>query len=574
MLAINQVLNGRYRIEASLGEGGMGAVYRAFDMLFDRYVALKEFRLGDLPSETEQFEETDHTIVRDSRPVQLTREKAMEQFFAEAKLLAKLEHSNLPKVYDFFNRGFEGYLVMTLIEGSSLEKILGENGGPLAEETVQGWLLQVMDALNYCHLMDVIHRDLKPANLLLTPDGLVYLVDFGIAKLLVAGQKETSTGARAYSPGFAPPEQYSGRGGTNPSSDIYSLGATAYALLTNITPTEPNDQISGESPLPPPRQMNPEISEKMERFILACLHLKKQERPQSILEARDLLLGTPPQLVEPVIPSKSLDAASQPKSQPIKPAKEDSNSKPASKQESPVVSQPVVPTPQIVQPVPPSIKEKPALPPSLQKKSAVKRKFPIWLVILLLLVGVFLLLKNFIPGFPSSLLESFGNLTSTQEVNKPATEAPARQVDDEDAIPGNTQSPTAQPVATTSGAFTCSDPNPTVSLNSHSFAKIDSLSFAYKVYFTSSSGWENGTYTFTMQPRKNSSFFCGQGEEVIRCSVNKINPDLLFCQYPITFSPESRRSSGTVYCDYDITLTEEACGDIHKYRYGYDFPVQ
>ena len=137
---------------------------------------------------------------------------------------------------------------MTLIEGRSLTDALEENGGPISEETLTDWLKQVLEALQYCHSKGVIHRDLKPDNLLLTDDGQVYLIDFGIAKALNPGQRATSTGARILSPGYAPPEQYSAReGGIDPCSDLYSLGAVAYTLLTGEVPPEATERMAGKN---------------------------------------------------------------------------------------------------------------------------------------------------------------------------------------------------------------------------------------------------------------------------------------------------------------------------------------
>lgn len=560
MLHIRQVLNGRYEIIALLGEGGMGAVYRAHDKLFDRPVALKEFRLGDLPSEADFMEKSDETRLRDSRPQVLTREKALEQFTSEAMLLARLEHPNLPKVFDFFTLSFEGYISMSLIEGSSLEDMLKSSGRPLPEEQVQGWLLQIMDALAYCHQRGVIHRDLKPANLLLGSNGLVYLVDFGIAKMLVAGQNETSTGARAYSPGYAPPEQYSGRGGTNPSSDIYSLGATAYALLTGITPTEPNDQISGE-PLPLPRSINPAISERMQGFLLACLHLKKADRPQDIISARSLLLGSQPLPEQTVIREPVLPPA------PDVPTPPSSNSRPVTPPADLPAIQPVVPPIQPGAAAQNSLRAKyeAALPPQPARR---KKKFRPWLVAILVIIsGCILLIVGINLLNDDQLSES--TATSGGAAAKPtAVRSPLPQTT---TVKNEV---TAQPVAGAATSAACANPDAEISRNSHSVVKNSLRSFTYKVYFSRPGGWEDGRYSFSMQPRSPaSSVYCGTGSGRIQCKPLSTNPELLFCQHLISFSIDSASRSSTVYCDYDIQLYEETCDLVYSYRYNYEFPV-
>lgn len=284
MLKVGDVLVGRYEIKALLGEGGMGAVFRAFDTQLERFVAIKEFRLGDLPSE-------DDTPIKGKGHKPLTLEAALKLFRKEAKLLASLDHVNLPKIFDIIF-GSEAYIVMTLIEGISLADLLEKNRSPLLEEQVNGWLHRVLEALQYCHDNGVIHRDLKPENLLLTPDDQIFLIDFGISKRLNTGQILTITGATLGTPGYAPPEQYSMKGANDPRSDLYSLGATAYTLLTNKIPTEANDRAAGEI-LPNPRKLNPAISIQMEKFILNCLEIRKEDRPQSAHEAKGLL--PPPQ---------------------------------------------------------------------------------------------------------------------------------------------------------------------------------------------------------------------------------------------------------------------------------------
>ena len=197
-LQTGQVLEQRYRIEALLGQGGMGAVYRAIDLKFNTPVALKE----------------NLTVTPDSQ----------RQFTREAGLLHQLRHPNLPRVTDHFTIAGQGqYLVMDYVEGEDLKGLLRRQG-PLPEPRALNWICQVLDALEYLHSRQVIHRDVKPANVKITPQGQVFLVDFGLAKVYDPGQ-ETTIGARGATPGYAPPEQY-GQGRTDARSDVYSAGAT------------------------------------------------------------------------------------------------------------------------------------------------------------------------------------------------------------------------------------------------------------------------------------------------------------------------------------------------------------
>ncbi len=196
------------------------------------------------------------------------------QFQTEAVMLANLNHPNLPRVLDHFLESSGGqYLVMDYIDGQDLDSIVRQHGA-LPESTALAWMRQVLDAVKYPHANHVIHRDIKPHNIIITPQGRAVLVDFGISKIFVSGQS-TYTGARAGSPGYAPPEQYIG--GTTERSDIYSLGATLYYVLTaQIPPESPNRAIGVQ--MVAPRQINPTISLKTESVILTAMSLQVNQR--------------------------------------------------------------------------------------------------------------------------------------------------------------------------------------------------------------------------------------------------------------------------------------------------------
>ena len=252
-LSPGQTLKDRYRIVTLLGQGGFGAVYRAWDLNLERPRALKE----NLD----------------------TSESAQRQFKREAQLLSDLSHPNLPKVIDHFVLPGQGqYLVMEYVEGEDLQQML-ERQGPLAEAQAVDWIGQVCDALIYLHSQNppVIHRDIKPANIKITPQGKAMLVDFGIAKASAPGQK-TTVGARAVTPGYSPPEQY-GQGVTDAQSDVYALGATLYALLTGRAPVDSVDLLARNVPPPPPvRQLNPAVSAQVEAAIAGAMQLERANR--------------------------------------------------------------------------------------------------------------------------------------------------------------------------------------------------------------------------------------------------------------------------------------------------------
>jgi eukaryotic-like serine/threonine-protein kinase len=257
-LSPGQILNNRYRIVKLLGQGGYGAVYKAWHLNLNIVCAIKE----NLDTSAE----------------------AQRQFAREATLLATLRHPNLPRVIDHFSMHGQGqYLVMDYVEGDDLQVMLDRIGGPLPEAAVLPWIIQVCDALSYMHSQKppVIHRDIKPANIKITPQGQAVLVDFGIAKVYNPNLK-TTKGARGVTPGYSPPEQY-GQGTTDLRSDIYCLGATLYTLLTNQVPTESVQRTLGAA-LPAPRLLNLQISHAVENAILRALAVQPNDRYQSMVQ--------------------------------------------------------------------------------------------------------------------------------------------------------------------------------------------------------------------------------------------------------------------------------------------------
>ncbi len=267
-LAQGQILQNRYRIVKLIGQGGFGAVYRAWDMSLDQPCALKEN--FDISAETQR------------------------QFQREANILASLRHPHLPRVTDHFFIPNQGqYLVMDFIEGQSLDEILTQRGRPLVESEVLPWFEQVCQAIDYLHnrTPPIIHRDIKPQNIVITPDNQAILVDFGISKLY-SPQLKTTAGAQAVTPGFSPVEQY-GQGRTDIRSDINALGATLYTLLTGQTPPEAVDLLAGSATLTPPQQLNPQITPYVAQAILRALALQPVDRFQTVKDFQAALTDQP-----------------------------------------------------------------------------------------------------------------------------------------------------------------------------------------------------------------------------------------------------------------------------------------
>ena len=259
------LVNKRYRIVEVLGQGGMAAVYRAIDENLGVEVALKENLF--------------------------TTEEYARQFRLEATILASLRQPNLPRVSDHFVIEQQGqYLVMDYIEGEDLRQRM-DRLGQLPEQEVIVVGVAICDALLYMHSRKpmVLHRDIKPGNVRITPTGHIFLVDFGLAKI-VQGRETTSTGARAMTPGYSPPEQY-GTARTDHRSDIYSLGATLYSALTNQLPEDALARAMGQAKLTPIIKHNPRISQDLAQVIEKCLAVRPDERYQSAEAMRQDLLN-------------------------------------------------------------------------------------------------------------------------------------------------------------------------------------------------------------------------------------------------------------------------------------------
>jgi serine/threonine protein kinase len=264
------VIGGHYVVGNLINRGGFGAVYRGIDKSEgDRPCAIKE--------------------TYDVTPA------ARRQALMEASVLFTVRSKHLPEVYDAFESNGRFYLVMQLIEGRNLLQILQSrvpggvvgqqeplrlSTGPCSEQEVLSWLLPIMDVLQELHNRNppVMHRDIKPGNIILTPQSTTVLVDFGLTKLYDPNVS-TQTMVKRVTEGFSPIEQYVGR--TSPQSDIYSMAATLYLLLTNRLPPAAIGR-SVHDDLIPPRQLNPIITVKTERALLTALSLQADQRYQTM----------------------------------------------------------------------------------------------------------------------------------------------------------------------------------------------------------------------------------------------------------------------------------------------------
>lgn len=240
----------RYRIRRVIGHGSFGAVYEAEDIQSNARVALKE------------------TFDTDN----------IRNFQNEFTTLYHLEHVSLPRYYDVFESEGKGYLVMEFIPGQSLEEMLHHQGGPLQENVVLTYAAQLCGVLSYLHTQQppVLHRDIKPSNIRVTPEGHIKLVDFGLVKQGTQQTRHTIRGLGTLA--YAPFEQF-GRGRTDHRSDVYSLGATLYHLLTGQSPTPVPDRLNAASdPLVAPRSYNAAISRHVSDAIMMAMQLFQKDR--------------------------------------------------------------------------------------------------------------------------------------------------------------------------------------------------------------------------------------------------------------------------------------------------------
>jgi formylglycine-generating enzyme required for sulfatase activity len=272
MLEANTILQNRYVIVRSIGQGGMGTVYLAKDQRLGNTVALKESIFTD--------------------------EKMLAAFEHEARLLAGLRHPALPKVSDHFSEGESKFLIMEYIAGNDLGEILDKRklrlepvgiAKPFEVEEVLSWAEQLLDALDYLHTRQspIIHRDIKPQNLKLAERNQIILLDFGLAKgsAFQMTRAATSKSIFGYTPAYAPIEQIQGSG-TDPRSDLYSLAATLYHLLTGVEPPDALNRAnaylgSEQDPLRPANEVNPAVPPKVAEVIALAMSQHRNLRPES-----------------------------------------------------------------------------------------------------------------------------------------------------------------------------------------------------------------------------------------------------------------------------------------------------
>jgi tRNA A-37 threonylcarbamoyl transferase component Bud32 len=272
-LSEGAVLYGRYEIVRKIGGGGMGAVYLATDRnLGGVERAVKEMVQSSIEEEQQR--------------------KAVDDFRRESTILSSLDHPAIPTIYDYFydERECRFYLVMKYISGGDLAgRLRASAGGRIDELTVTEWAVQIADVLSYLHGLPttIVYRDLKPSNIMLDgKTGRVMLIDFGIARSINQAAQEKGVTAVG-TMGYAPPELFSGQ--VEPRSDIYSLGSTMFHLLTGADPQNNPLLIFDFQKNPRPRQINPQLSDQMERILMRSVEYNADSRFASAEEMKQVL---------------------------------------------------------------------------------------------------------------------------------------------------------------------------------------------------------------------------------------------------------------------------------------------
>lgn len=275
--------NGKYKIIKVLGQGGFGITYLARQNVLERDVAIKEFFMRDFCTRSA----SDSEVSLGTSSNKDTIERYLRKFMKEAQTISRLEHPNIIRIHDIFKENETAYYVMDYIDGESLSEMV-KHKGLLPEKEAVTYIKAVADALKYIHQKNINHLDVKPGNIMVRrSDNHVFLLDFGLSKQYDMAGNQTSSTPLGISHGFAPIEQYSPEGIKEFSSqtDIYSLGATLYYLITGTTPPPASELFTSELSGFPDT-----VSEPVKEAIRKAMKPQKKNRPQNVDEFLSLLL--------------------------------------------------------------------------------------------------------------------------------------------------------------------------------------------------------------------------------------------------------------------------------------------
>lgn len=278
------ILANKYLVGKAVGYGGFGVTYIGYDTVLERRVAIKEYLPGEFATRVPGQEMV--TIYEGEKHEQF--DSGIEKFIDEAKRLGKfIDTDGIVHIYDSFLANATAYIVMEFIDGITLKEKISREGKLSLEESLN-IIKPIINALKEVHKENILHRDIAPDNIMIGNDGKVSLIDFGASRFA------TTTYSKSLSvlikPGYAPVEQYQSRGKQGPWSDVYSLAATFYTMLTGIAPQESIER--GEQDLvKPPSKMGAKVNKSMDNAIMNALNLKVEERTPSMEKFEEELLS-------------------------------------------------------------------------------------------------------------------------------------------------------------------------------------------------------------------------------------------------------------------------------------------
>ena len=253
----NEIIDSKYEILKLLNTGGMNsAIYLALDKKLNRQWAIKKVRKSS--------------------------SQTTSMLMAEASIMKNLDHPMLPRIVGIEEDLKFFYIIMDFVQGENLKTVV-TSSGPQAQDTVVSWGIKLCDVLTYLHSKGIVYRDMKPANIMLSPDGNIKLIDFGIAREYKENASEDTTALGTE--GYAAPEQYEGKGQTDARTDVYGMGITLFQLLTGVNPSSYQENIFSI------RLQNPNLSSGLDKIILKCTNKDPKKRYQSTEELKKALLN-------------------------------------------------------------------------------------------------------------------------------------------------------------------------------------------------------------------------------------------------------------------------------------------
>lgn len=292
---------GKYVIEKKIGAGGFGITYLARHTILDRKYAIKEFFMSGYNVRNNA---TNHVSLQGLEVKDFDRVR--QTFINEARTLAHLNNEAIVKVIDIFDENGTSYMVMPFVEGTTLKSMV-EKDGPMEYEMAVNYMVQICEALTYIHSKDILHRDVTPDNVIVTPEQKIVLIDFGSARKFIDNKTQRQT--TIVKPGYAPLEQHSARSRKGAFTDIYSVGAVFYYLLTGERPMDATERVLEK--MKEPIELNSNIPPQINAIIMKAMEMDGEMRYQSAKELIDDIFSDEPanteKPVEEIVERKETD---------------------------------------------------------------------------------------------------------------------------------------------------------------------------------------------------------------------------------------------------------------------------